>query len=137
LRLHQAKTGESVSILLPVFVADVLRQVRPKNPKYSFSSGQGKLTSTVGLWHERLAEICKVAKVTNGHRHRFRDTFAVALLTVGTSLENVSTLLGHRNLKITHKHYSPGVKARQDALDLDIQNANKSASLLYKIGTEK
>jgi site-specific recombinase XerD len=137
LHLYQAKTGESVSILLPDFVADALRKVEHSNPKYFFWSGRSKLTSTVGGWHRHLAGVFTAAKITDGHSHRFRDTFAVALLTEGTSLENVSTLLGHQNLKITQRHYAPWVKSRQDALDKDVEKANASANLLYKIGTEK
>jgi site-specific recombinase XerD len=62
-------------------------------------------------------------KLKNGHSHRFRDTFAVALLTKGVSLESVSQLLGHQSIKITQKHYSPWVKARQEALDREVEKA--------------
>jgi integrase/recombinase XerD len=47
----------------------------------------------------------------------------VDLLSKGVSLESVSQLLGHQSIKITQKHYSPWVKARQDALDLEIEKA--------------
>jgi integrase/recombinase XerD len=132
LQLYQAKTKEPVSILLPDFVADTLRAVPHSNPKYFFWSGHSKLTSTVGGWHRHLAEVFKTAKIGDGHSHRFRDTFAVALLTAGVAVEGVSTLLGHQNIKITQKHYSPWVKSRQDALDEEIRKANS----LYKNGTK-
>jgi hypothetical protein len=32
-------------------------------------------------------------------------------------------LLGHSSVKITEKHYSPWVKARQDQLALSVRNA--------------
>jgi integrase len=60
----------------------------------------------------------------NGHTHRFRDTFAVALLEKGATIENVSRLLGHTSIKITERHYSPWVKSRQDALDAASDGAN-------------
>jgi integrase len=60
----------------------------------------------------------------NGHTHRFRDTFAVALLEKGATIENVSRLLGHTSIKITERHYSPWVKSRQDALDAALEGAN-------------
>ena len=52
------------------------------------------------------------------HSHRFRDSFAVGLLTAGTSVENVSRLLGHTSIKTTEQFYSPWIKTRQDALGL-------------------
>ena len=36
LQLHQAKTGEYVSVLLPTFVADALRKVTHRNLPISF-----------------------------------------------------------------------------------------------------
>jgi integrase len=117
LQLHQAKTGEYVFVLLPTFVADALRKVVHRNPAYFFWTGTSKLPAAVSVWRKRLADVFKKAKIKNGHSHRFRDTFAVSLLQAGVSLEDVSTLLGHKSLRITQKHYSPWVKTRQDALD--------------------
>jgi integrase/recombinase XerD len=117
LQLHQGKTGEYVFVLLPTFVADALRKVVHRNPAYFFWTGTSKLPAAVSVWRKRLADVFKKAKIKNGHSHRFRDTFAVSLLQAGVSLEDVSTLLGHKSLRITQKHYSPWVKTRQDALD--------------------
>jgi hypothetical protein len=54
----------------------------------------------------------------------FRDTFAVALLEKGNSIETVSRLSGHSFIKITEKHYNPWVKSRQAALDAAVEGAN-------------
>jgi hypothetical protein len=44
----------------------------------------------------------------------FRDTFAVEMMLAGVPIDQVSILLGHASVKkITEKHYSPWVKARQ------------------------
>ena len=124
LRLHQAKTGQPVSILLPQTVVDALRAALPrKNPTYFFWSGTSKVQAAVSVWRKRLADVFFDAKVANGHSHRFRDTFAVSLLTNGVSLESVSRLLGHQSIKVTEQHYAPWVKARQDALDKEIEKA--------------
>jgi integrase/recombinase XerD len=104
-------------------VADHLCAVPHKNPKYFFWSGTPKVTAAVSLWRKRLAVVFRDAKIINGHSHRFRDTFAVSLLTKGVPLESVSQLLGHQNIKITQRHYSPWVKARQEALDREIEKA--------------
>jgi len=38
-------------------------------------------------------------------------------------IDQVSMLLGHASVKITEKHYSPWVKARQDQLAASVRNA--------------
>jgi site-specific recombinase XerD len=50
----------------------------------------------------------------------FRDTFAVELLLAGVPTEQVSKL-GHASIRVTEKHYSPWVKARQDQLEEAVQ----------------
>jgi len=56
----------------------------------------------------------------DGHAHRFRDTFAVGLLQAGVPTDRVSVLLGHSSIKVTEKHYSPWVRARQEQLEADV-----------------
>jgi integrase/recombinase XerD len=128
LRLHQTKTVESVSILLPNDIVKKLKKVPHKHPKYFFWSGSAKVTSVTGFWRAKIADVFTEAKISNGHTHRFRDTFAVDLLQAGVSLENVSTLLGHKSIRITEKHYSPWVKTRQDALDRELMRVHAARS---------
>jgi integrase/recombinase XerD len=123
LRLYQAKTGEHVSIPLPEHAAAALRSIPHNHPSYFFWTGHSKIPAAASVWRKRLAAVFKKAGIRNGHSHRFRDTFAVGLLEAGVSLESVSILLGHQNLKITQKAYSPWVKSRQDALDKEIEKA--------------
>jgi hypothetical protein len=47
----------------------------------------------------------------------------VELLLKGVPIEQLSVLLGHSSLKITEKHYSPWVKARQDQLEAAVRKA--------------
>jgi integrase/recombinase XerD len=123
IRLHQAKTGEPVSVLIPQTLADDLRALPIKHLNYFFWNGKSTKISAGGYWQVRLAEVFKQAQITNGHSHRFRDTFAVRLLTAGVSLENVSILLGHNSIKTTQSYYDPWVKVRQDQLDRAVQSA--------------
>ncbi len=126
LTLHQAKTGEHVSILLDASVADALRAVVKLNrsPRYFFWTGASTLPAAVSVWRRRIADVFKKAGIVNGHSHRFRDTFAVALLEKGASLESVSRLLGHTSIRVTERHYNPWVKSRQAALDAEVEGTD-------------
>ena len=123
IRLYQAKTGEHVYVPIPHHVAVELRSIPHKNPLYFFWSGHSKTQAAASLWRKRVAEVFKAAKIENGHTHRFRDSFAVGLLERGVSLESVSLLLGHQDIKITQRHYSPWIKTRQNALDKEVARA--------------
>ena len=68
-------------------------------------------------WQQRLKQVYKIAGLPDGHSHRLRDTFAVALLTKGVPLQTVSVLLGHSSINTTERHYAPWVKARQIELE--------------------
>lgn len=49
LRLHQAKTGQPVSILLPQSVVNGLRALPRKNPAYFFWSGHSKVQAAASV----------------------------------------------------------------------------------------
>jgi integrase/recombinase XerD len=122
LRLYTAKTGEPVSMLLPEFVVAELSKVSSTHPKNFFWTGNSKTQAAASMWRKRIAKVFKAAGIVDGHTHRFRDTFAVSLLSSGVSMQDVSTLLGHASIKITQKHYAPWDKTRQDALDKVLAN---------------
>ena len=50
----------------------------------------------------------------------FRDTFAVEMLLAPMHIDQVSIRLGHSSLRVTEKHYSPWVRARQDQLEKSV-----------------
>jgi integrase/recombinase XerD len=133
LLLYQAKTGTPVYVPLPPQVADALRTVpegaRP-NPRYFFWSGNGLPKSAVADWQRSFRRLFKLAALENPDGspkrcfpHMLRDTFAVEMLLAGVPIDQVSMLLGHSSVKITEKHYSPWVKARQDQLAASVRNA--------------
>ena len=116
--LYTAKTGSPVYMPLP---EEVLKQVEfVKGGDYFFWSGFGKPKSAVADWQRTLAKLFGLAGV-KGYAHRFRDTFAVGLLSRGVSLEAVSILLGHSDIRITQKHYAPWVLSRQIALEREVK----------------
>ena len=81
---------------------------------------------------QRLGAIAKV----KAQPHRFRDTFAVELLTNGVDIRSVQLLLGHKSVRTTEKHYADFVAAHQALLDSAVSTMNFQAktagSLLMK-----
>ena len=121
--LYTHKTNFPVWCKLPQFVVDELRAVPTVSTRYFFWTGEGKVDTVAGNYRRSLRELFKLADIKGGHPHRFRDTFAVELLLAGVPLERVSVLLGHRSIKVTEKHYTPWVRARQEQLESDLQRS--------------
>jgi integrase len=121
--LYTAKTGTPVYVPLPDFVLTALEAIPKISKQYFFWSGESKLGSATGDWQRALKAVFKEAGIPDGHAHRFRDTFAVGLLQAGVPMERVSVLLGHSSIKVTERHYSPWVRARQEQLEADVRRA--------------
>jgi integrase/recombinase XerD len=121
--LYTQKTGVPVNTVLPDFVLKALDATPRVTDKHFFWDGGLKLETVVGSWRKRLVRLFELAKVENGHAHRFRDTFAVELLLTGVPIERVSVLLGHQSVRITERHYAPWVRSRQEQLEADLVNA--------------
>ena len=85
----------------------------------------------------RLKRIFENAKIVKGHAHRFRDTFAVALLLEGVPMERVSILLGHTSIRVTERHYAPWVRSRQEQLEADVSRVWSSDPPHYSKGNPK
>jgi len=133
LLLYQANTGKPVYVPLPPEVVELLENVpdalKP-NPRYFFWSGNGEPKTYVANWQRSYRRLFKVANLVKpdgslkrAHCHMFRDTFAVEMLLAGVPIDQVSILLGHASVRITEKHYSPWVRARQDQLEKSVQSA--------------
>jgi len=139
LMLYQAKTGTPVFVPLPPHVADLLRSIPPglkPNPNYFFWSGNGLPKTFVANWQRAYRRLFKVANLSKPdgtpkrcHCHMFRDTFAVEMLLGGVPIDQVSILLGHASVRVTEKHYSPWVRARQDQLEKSVQSAWRSVPI--------
>ena len=118
---NSGENGHFYHGLLPPFVLEALDTCPGTSADYFFWTGESKKKSAVGDWQRALRKLFKLAGVHGGHPHRFRDTFAVELLLKGVPMERVSILLGHSSVKVTEKHYSPWVRARQEQLEADVR----------------
>lgn len=122
--LYAAKTGTPVFVPIPQHVSELLCALPNSNPKYFFWTGNGLLKTGVADWQRTLRRMFKLAALDKRcHPHMFRDTFAVEMLLAGVPIDQVSILLGHSSVKITEKHYSPWVRARQEQLEASVRKA--------------
>jgi integrase/recombinase XerD len=120
LTLRTAKTGTDVRVPLHPEAVNALEAI--ETDKYYFWSGASTKKSCVGDYQRAFKKLYELAKVENGHAHRWRDTFAVELLLAGVPIEQVAILLGHQSTKVTEKHYSPWVRARQEQLEAAVRS---------------
>lgn len=141
LTLARAKTGKPLSVLLPDYVADALRNVPPpRKPHrdYFFWSGpgaqnDGALRSMYFSWYEKLWPLIEpelelytlTGKRYKPHPYIFRATFAVEYLSAGGDVHDLAKLMGN-TVAMIEKHYVPLVPRLRDAL-LDRQAATFAA----------
>jgi integrase/recombinase XerD len=128
LLLRTMKTGVPLYVRLAPEAVDSLRRL-PLAGEYFFWNGDSKLATAVGNARRSIQRVLAIAGI-QGHPHRFRDTFSVALLEAGEELRTVQLLLGHTSIRTTEKHYAPWVKSMQRILDaatakLDFVGRNK------------
>jgi integrase len=111
--LYTQKSGTPVYLPLPPVVLEALAKLPDE---HYFWSGNSNPKAVVGDWQRTFRKLFKIAGV-KGHPHMFRNTFAISLLEKGVSIETVSVLLGHRNIRVTQDHYNAWVKSRQELLE--------------------
>ena len=120
--VRTAKSGTTVHIPLPPQVLQSLYAFDRKSQGHFFWSGVSTADTMRGLAGRELSKVFKAAGIVDGHAHRFRDTFAVALLTQGCPIEHVSVLLGHSSVRVTEQYYSPWVTERQARVDAYVRS---------------
>jgi integrase len=92
--------------------------------EYFFWSGESTRDSATGDRQRALKDVFKEARIPGGHAHRSRDTFTVGLLQAGVPMDRVKALLGHSNIKVTEKRYSPWGRARQEQLEANVRSTS-------------
>lgn len=121
--LYTQKSGVPVYTVVPNFVVRALEAVPRVTPTHFFWDGASSLEGVVGSWQKRLRKLFQLAKISDGHAHRFRDTFATELLLAAVPIERVAVLLGHQGVKVTEKFYAAWTASRQRQTEADLERA--------------
>jgi len=117
LTLRQMKTRVPLKVELHPDAVQALLGLPAQSPEYFFWTGKGGLRRCAQNMWRSIQRLGAIAKVEDAHPHRFRDTFAVELLSRGVDIRTVQLLLGHRSVKTTEQHYAHFVAAHQRLLD--------------------
>jgi integrase/recombinase XerD len=110
------KRGRVVSLPIHAQLRDAIdahlaaQSAVQKKSLYLFVSEEGKLIRSLPRDLRRFWKRCGIS---GAHAHRFRDTFAVRLLSDGASLYDVAKLLGI-SAQTADRHYTPYVKELQE-----------------------
>jgi len=127
--LRMVKGGAALTVILPDHVVEMLNSLPRRDtvdPRYFFWSGKSKSKSETGRWQRKLGRLNQYLTLVDYeddpqpirfHSHMLRDTFAVEHLLHGTSMEDVSKMLGHKKIAITEKYYAAWVPRRQKLLE--------------------
>jgi integrase len=120
--LRRTKTGTDVLCPLPGEVLKALNAIDSPN-EYFFWSGGSKPKSAVGDYQRALTRVFEDAKTPRVFPHLFRHTCITNWLTAGVPVETVAILVGHSSTKVTMRHYSHWVKARQENLEAEVKKS--------------
>jgi integrase/recombinase XerD len=121
--LYTQKSGVPVYAVLPDIVIAAIESTPLLTVTHFFWNGADQLDCVVGSWQRRPRKLFRLAKISEGHAHRFRDTFATELLLVGVPMDRVATLLGHQSVKVTEKFYAAWTAERQRQAEADLERA--------------
>ena len=135
--LRRSKSGELVTVLLPMEALAALDAIaEPDRPHY-FWTGVSAPATVASYWRKRLQGVAAAADVEGFHPHRLRDTFAVELLLAGMAMQDVSTLLGHSSVRTTEQYYAPWNHARRSRLVSLVREVHQQDPLLLAFTPKK
>ena len=120
--LSTGKTNQPVFLKLPPITVEALNAFASVSSKYFFWSGHGKLETAKADWSEKMLKLYRSAGIEQ-RSHAFRDTLTTAVLGTGGNLETAAALLGHRDVKVTRKHYEHWDRERQRLLEEALERA--------------
>ena len=123
--------GGQVTVYLQASTIEEMQRVPWLSKKYPFllecpdesnrNLFKEHLRRQAGKVYMALQAVGRQAGIAGSCRaHRFRHAFAVDKLKRGWHLEDVSHLLGHSQIEITHKHYAKWTRSRQRLLQQQV-----------------
>lgn len=118
--LYTQKTKVPVCCPLPEVVLEALDDIEPVSDKHFFWTGASDTRSITGHRQRRFQKLFKLSGVKDAHPHRSETRFR---WSCSSPLEQVSILLGHSSVRITERHYSPWILARQEQLEAAVRKA--------------
>jgi integrase len=128
LYMETQKASTKVQIPLPAEVVHALSIMTPYEGGYYFwkRRTEGSDANTpVSNYTGALINVFERAGIKRNHKlsHRFRNTFAVDLLTKGVPLETVSIMLGHQSVQTTERYYADFTAGYMDRAELLVRQA--------------
>lgn len=119
--VEQQKTKNPVWIPLPEQVSAAILNAPAITKEYPFWDGKTeKQAWGVAFQDQCLKFLEQEAQVPHIHAHRFRDTFAVDLLSRGVDIRSVSRLLGHSSIATTLEYYEHYLPSDQERLVAEV-----------------
>jgi integrase len=128
------KNGEPIYLKLKPSVIQALNALPDADnlrSGYFFWTTGSTLISACMLYRHTLKFIQAHAGVDDVRPHRFRDTFAKAVLDLGHPLSTLQLLLGHKNISTTERYYRHFSRQQQNLMDaaldsLDFEKAPRT-----------
>jgi integrase len=120
-----AKTGERIYLKVKPTVLQALQQLPQADnlrPGYYFWTTGSTLASACTLYRHTLKFVQAHAGIEDVRPHRFRDTFAKAVLDMGHPLSTLQLLLGHKNISTTERYYRHFSRQQQCLMDTAIDS---------------
>lgn len=81
------------------------REHLKESDTYVFTTASGKMLDPVNV-RRSLRRFCEAHSIEYKHPHAFRSTFCTQLCRCGVPLEVASSLMGHKSIEVTAKHYA-------------------------------
>lgn len=123
--MRTLKTEQPIYMKLKPTVLQALKELPEADglrPGYFFWTKGSTLASACTRYRHTLKFVQTHAGIDDVRPHRFRDTFAKAVLDMGHPLSTLQLLLGHKNISTTERYYRHFSRQQQGLMDAAIDS---------------